>query len=169
MKRPAPKPPTDAPAGTIWFGGPTGWFSISLIIRGDDLVPENITRLFGTPPSEAYQKGVPIYRNDGTLKRVPKFGAWIISIKREDVDEWDINEATKLLIGRLPKELSVWHKLPMGAHTRLSFGIELTTANQGFDLEPETLRFAAERNIRLDFDIYDPAKLSSGKDRQPVD
>ena len=56
MKRPYPQKPSGVSDGTIWFGGPIRWFSISLIITGDDLNPDQVTQLFGVLPTRAHKK-----------------------------------------------------------------------------------------------------------------
>lgn len=71
MKRPKPQPASDAPEGTVWFGGPIGWFSISFHITGDDLDPAAISNILGVEPDSSHKKGVPLLRNDGTVKRIP--------------------------------------------------------------------------------------------------
>src|SRR5579872_1078059 len=113
MKSPFPKLPTDAPAGTVWFGGPIAWFSISVIIRADDLVPEDVTRLLLVEPTHSQTKGLPLSTRPGA--RVAKFGSWELSLKSTETDEWDVTEAARLLIGRFPKESSAWKLLPAGA------------------------------------------------------
>ena len=37
---------------------------------------------------------------------------------------------------------------------RLNIGLHLETSNQGFSLPVDLLQFAADRNIDIDFDIY---------------
>jgi hypothetical protein len=153
VKRPYPSSPK-WPANYISFGGPIEWFSISLIVRADDLDPSEITRLFGVTPDETQRKGVPLYRSDGNLKRIPKFGSWTLSLKPSDTDEWDVCEAAKLLLERLPSEMQAWQSLPAGASARMSFGLSLSDFNRGFDLDPELMGLAAARNISFSFDIY---------------
>jgi hypothetical protein len=58
VKKPAPRPASDAPEGTVWFGGPIPWFSITLSISADDLDPDDVTRLLGVQPDDAQRKGV---------------------------------------------------------------------------------------------------------------
>jgi hypothetical protein len=62
VKRPTPQPPQNAPAGTKWYGGPIGWFEISLSISAEDLDPAPITKLFGVEPDRAHRIGVPLLR-----------------------------------------------------------------------------------------------------------
>jgi hypothetical protein len=59
----------------------------------------------------------------------------------------------RLLINRFPTTPSVWRQILAAAGARLSIGLHLDTANQGFDI----VQFAADRNIEVGFDIYDSA------------
>jgi hypothetical protein len=155
VKRPYPQKPSGASDGTIWFGGPIRWFSISLIITGDDLNPDQVTQRFGVLPTHAHKKGVPIIRADGTVQRIPKTGTWAFQLTPTDTDEWDVDEAAKLLISQFPTDPRVWATLPVDAKMRLSFGLDIEDANnRGFSLSSDILRFVGDRNVRLDFDLY---------------
>jgi hypothetical protein len=155
MKRPRPQLAKDAPEGTVWFGGPIRWFSISLIIRADDLVPEDITRLLLVEPTRTRVEGRPLSERAGAP--IAKFGSWQITLTSQETDEWDVAEAIRLLIGRFSKASGAWKQLPADAELCLSIGLHLETANQGFSLPSDILQFAADRNIEVEFDIYDRA------------
>jgi hypothetical protein len=152
MKQPYPQPPKDAPPGTIWFGGPISWFSISLIVRADNLIPEDVTRLLLVEPTHSQAKGLP--RSARKDAPIAKFGSWTVNLTSAETDEWDVTEAVRLLISRFPQELAAWKRLPAGAKVCLNFGLHLETGNQGFSLPADILQFAADRNIDLDFDVY---------------
>ena len=152
MKQPYPRLPKDAPPGTIWFGGPISWFSVSLIIRADDLVPEDVTRLLLVEPTHSQVKGAPRSARPGAA--IARFSCWEASRTSAETDEWDVKEAVRLLIDRFPQELAIWKRLPADAKICLSFGLGLETRNQGFSLPADILQFAADRNIDLDFDVY---------------
>lgn len=153
MKRPYPRRPIDAPDGTEWVGGPIGWFSISLVVRGDDLAPEDVTRLLLIEPSHTRTRGLSLSERDGAP--VAKFGSWIVKLTSDETDEWDVSDAIRLLINRFPKASSVWKHLPVRSEVRLRIGLHLRTKNQGFSLPPDILQFAADRDIEIEFDIYD--------------
>jgi len=153
MKRPRPQPAQDAPEGTVWFGGPIGWFSISLVIRAADLVPEDITRLLLVEPTQTRRKGRPLSERSGAA--IAKFSSSKVQLTPQDTDEWDVAEAIRLLIARFPTAPDVWKQLPADAKVLLSLGLHLETANRGFSLAPDILQFAADRNIEIEFDIYD--------------
>ena len=152
MKRPRPELPRNAPEGTVWFGGPIGWFSIALTVRATDLVPDEITRLLLVEPTCTQIKDVPLARRAGA--RAATFGSWTVALTPHETDEWDVTEAMRLLVGRFPKDIAPWRQLPPGAEIRLSLGLALATANQGFSLPSDILRFAADRDIEIAFDIY---------------
>jgi Domain of unknown function (DUF4279) len=152
MKQPFPKPPDGAPLGTIWFGGPISWFSVSLTIRADNLVPDDVTRLLSVQPTHSQIKGSPLSARAGAT--IAKFGSWTVKLASTEIDEWDVTEAVRTLVARFPQMPGVWKLLPPGAQTRLSLGLHLETRNQGFSIPADILQFAADRNIDIDFDIY---------------
>ena len=73
------KPPTGAPEGTTWFGGPVDRWKVELRIYGEELDPDRISGLLGCEPSSAARKGAPF----------PKKGRWILEINSKDCDESD--------------------------------------------------------------------------------
>jgi|GEM_PF-2057668 len=154
MKKTKPQPPENMPEGTAQIGGPIGWFRISLDIASIDLDPNFISSVFGIEPDYSQKKGVPLLHPDGTTKKIPKFGKWGLTITPDDTDEWNIEEAAWLLIKRVPTQIDLWAEIPKEASRILSFGVSLNTWNQEFSLLPEITNYVAERNIRLDFDIY---------------
>lgn len=155
MKQPRPTPPKDAPLGTVTLGGPIGWFSVALHITGDDLQPEVVSGLLGVQPTASQSKGIPLLRDDGTTKRVPRFGRWTLQIRIGETDEWDIEEVIRTLMARLPSKVETWKALPAQGRIHLSVGLSLSTSNQEFSLAPDVLLMLGERGIRLDFDVYD--------------
>ena len=78
MKRPRPKLQRNAPEGTVWFGGPIGWFSIALIVLATDLVPDEITRLLLVTPTRTQVKGVPVTQKAGA--RAATIGSWTVAL-----------------------------------------------------------------------------------------
>jgi hypothetical protein len=152
MKRPRPELQRNAPEGTVWFGGPIGWFSIALIVRATDLVPDEITRLLLVTPTRTQVKGVPVTQKAGA--RAATIGSWTVALTPHETDEWDVSEAIRLLVGRFPKEIAPWRQLPPDAEIRLSLGLALARENQGFSLPSDILRFAADRDNENQFAIY---------------
>ena len=154
MKRPKKRPPANAPEGTVWFGGAIKWFSIALIIDTEAVPIERISDLLRCQPTDFQQKGVPLLRPDGTVKRIPKFSSWRLRLSPEETDEWDICEAAKLLLARVSSEVQDWLEISTGGDARLSFGLSMDETNLGFSLDAELIQFLADRRIRAGFDIY---------------
>jgi hypothetical protein len=154
MKAQKPAAPIDAPSGTVEIGGPIDWFSISLNVRGEDLVPEEITKIMRRGPDRAQQKDKPLYREDGSLMRVPRSGRWAAILRPEDTDEWDCGEAMLELLATLPSDPTIWCTL--AARYKISFfvGLCMKTASKGFELSPEVMSYLAARKITAGFDIY---------------
>jgi len=154
VKRPKPKPPSDLPEGTIFFGGPIEWFSIALIINTEAVAPEELSQMLGCEPTGAWRKGEPILRPDGSVKRVPKFSSWQLKLSSNETDEWNLCEAAKLLLNRVNGDVPTWREIVSDGQARLSFGLTMDSSNRGFTLEVELTRYLADRGIRIDFDIY---------------
>lgn len=142
------------PPGTVQIGGPIEWFSIAIGVKGEFLVPEEITALLRREPDRAWQKDKPLYREDGSIKRTPKFGAWWADLKREDTDEWDCGEAIAELLATLPSEPAIWRGLAERFSVALSVGLSLESSGCGFELSPEVLSYLGERRITAGFEVY---------------
>jgi hypothetical protein len=154
MKTREPSIPKDAPAGTVWFGGPIAWFSVTLRITGDDLDPDEVTKLLGCEPNEAQRKGEPILRHDGSVVRIAKTGTWRLKLKREETDEWDCAEAMMLVLRRLPSPLGPWKRLAKKYDIDFFVGLSMRSSNKGFELRPEVLKYLGDRGITAGFDVY---------------
>jgi hypothetical protein len=123
-------------------------------IAADELNPAEITSLLGVAPTAAWEKGTVLLKRDGTARRPAKSGRWSLSLEPAEGEEWEANEALDLMTARFSADPSVWQEIASRADIRLRLSVFLETANQGVSLEPKSLRWLAERNIRLDFDIY---------------
>ena len=150
MKTPFPSPPSNLPEGTVGFGGPIPWFSISLSITADDLDPDRITRLLGVAPDVAERREVAVANG----RRIASFGRWSIGLRREQVDEGDVGVAIGLLLDRVPAPTDAWEQACADTKARVFVGLHLDDFNRGFDLPIELMRRLSDRGLRLDFDIY---------------
>jgi hypothetical protein len=154
VRFPRPSPPKDAPPGTVSINEPIGWFSLSLQITDEDLQPSAITELLNVQPTSSQTKGLPLLREDGTVKRIPKFGRWTLQIKEADTDEWNVEEVVRSIFAGLPTEPNAWREVSALGRIHLSVGLSLTTNNQTFALSPDLITFLGERAIGLSFDVY---------------
>jgi len=86
------KPPSGAPEGTTWFGGPVDRWKVALRVYGEELDPDRISALLGCEPSSAARKGTPF----------PKKGRWILEIESKDCQENDdVDHGLRMLLARL--------------------------------------------------------------------
>ncbi len=145
MKRPFPTPPSGAPPGTVWFGGPIEWFSVAIIFSGPYMSPAAISAAMHLEPTRERE-----------VDKAKKIAAqWVRALKRADTDEWDVGEAMRTLVEQFPDDDSAWLALPPETQIRLSVGLALKSYNQGFSLEPDIMGWLAKRRVILDVEIYD--------------
>jgi hypothetical protein len=125
-------------------------FCVSLNIGGDDLDPDEITRLLGASPTEACRIGDAIPRRNHTF--TAKSGSWSIRTKRSTSD---IEEQLTELFAKLNGDTEVWRSLTSRYHAELFCGVFLSWFGHGFSMSPRLHRLLADRNLEIVFDIYD--------------
>jgi len=147
------KPPSNAPEGTQWFGGPVDKFKITLRIYGDELDPDQISSLLGCAPTVAERKGVPGPFGDG--RRIAKTGRWSLTIESKDSNEEDdVERGIKMLLAQLPSDADLWNTLNRAFRVDVFSGIFLASSNRGFGISAEVSKLLADRYLRIGFDLY---------------
>ena len=154
MKKPITrKPPTGAPEGTVWFGGPVDRFRITLRIYGEELDPDRISALLGCTPTRAERKGIPISTRGGA--RIPKKGRWALEINSRDCDENDdVEDGIRMLLARLPSDRDLWVSLTSMYTVDVFCGLFLESSNRGFGISPEVSKLLSDRHLEIGFDLY---------------
>lgn len=172
MKAPKPAIPACATPGTVWFGGPIEWFSITLRVSSENLVPDQVSKVLGCEPDESQQRGKQVLCPDGTVMRIAKSGAWRLTLKPDATDEWDCAEAMMLLLGRLPKAVGVWRQITKEHAVDFFVGLSMPSNNKGFELPPAVMKYLGDRGIAAGFDIYHDGEGSAertvGPNRRPA-
>ena len=156
----ARKPPSGAPEGTVWFGGPVERFRITLRIIGDDLDPDpdHVTSLLRCTPTAAEMKGRSI-STPGRGARIPKRGRWSLTIESKDCADGDVEDGIKRLLGRLTDDLQVWAILATTYSVDVFCGLFLAAHNRGFELSEGISRMLSDRHLSIGFDVYfDPSQ-----------
>lgn len=141
--------PSEAPPGTVRFGGPVPWFSISLSITADDLDPDEVTRLLGVEPDGARRPGVP-----DTRGRTPRSGAWVLCLRREQTPQCDVGVAIGMLLDRIPASAEAWGLARAHASARVFVGVRLDAFNRGLVLSTDLMSRLVNLGLRFDLDIY---------------
>jgi len=124
-------------------------FCVCLRFSGDDLDPEEITRLLGASPTEAYRR-----RDIVQIPSPPHAateGTWAIQTKRSTND---IEEQLFELFGRLTTNLETWRSLTSRFHADLFCGVFIAWFGHGFSMSPALHRALADRHLLITFDIY---------------
>jgi hypothetical protein len=136
-------------------GGLVDESRLSLGIHGDELDPDEISRLFGCAPSRAHRKG------DARRSGPPwPQGAWLLSV--EGKSPTGPEELVHLLLARLPSDSSVWADLRARFKVRLLFGIFIDHWNRGFELTPQAISRIGTLGCEVGFDVY--ANLETSAD-----
>lgn len=147
-------PPAGAPEGTVWFGGPVDRFTITLRVRGEDLVPNDVSALLQSEATRSEQKGVPVVSCSG-ITRIPKNGHWSLRLDSRDCSPTDdVEDGIRKLLARLPSEPDVWASLTTRYEVDLFCGLFLESSNRGFGLSPEVTKLISDRGIAVGFDVY---------------
>ncbi|SRR5258708_176636 len=121
----------------------------SLRLFGDDLNPDEVTRLLGKQPDVAERKG-DIRPSGSTVRR----GRWSVKVRRRAPGDLD-GQIAELLAGTT-EDLAVWQRLTSVCAANVFCGLFLAQENEGIDVSPQTLRLLGERGIKLQLDIYAP-------------
>jgi hypothetical protein len=151
-------PPSGAPEGTHWFGGPVDRFQITLRVWGEDLDPDNISAVLGCGPTTAEKRADSISSGDGT--RIARRGRWSLTIDSKDCDEGDdVEDGVRILLARLPSDGDVWASLTRAYRADVFCGLFIASSNRGFGISAETSKLLSDRNLEIGFDVYfDPPK-----------
>jgi hypothetical protein len=148
------KPPSGAPAGTVWFGGPVDRFCITLRIQAEELDPDHVSTLLGCAPTQAERKGVAIHTPAGNT-RIPKRGHWSLTIESKDCAKSDdVDDVVRILFARLPSGPQIWDSLTKAYTVDLFCGLFLASANRGFTISPEVSKLLSDRHVTIGFDVY---------------
>ena len=129
----------------------------SLRIIGDDLDPNEITKMLGAAPTQAARMGE---RRAGKSGReiVARTGSW--RLEAAEREPGDLDAQLREIFAQVTSDLAVWSELRRHFRCDLFCGLFLDDGNESLDLEPETLGLIAARGLRLCLDIYGPTRAS---------
>jgi hypothetical protein len=118
---------------------------------GEDLIPEEMSRLLGHFPSKAWMKGYQYTTSSGgTVLR--KTGAWILDADPSETGDFD-GQVSQLL-AQVPIGTDVWLSLANQFEIDLYCGWFMQGTNEGVVISPKSLLLLGERNIALSVEIY---------------
>ena len=133
--------------------------AVALRIIGDDLDPDEITKLLGVPPTIAEKKGDRITgKNPGY--RIARSGMW--RLRTRDRQPESLQGQIEEILGQLTPDLAVWKNLALRYRVELFCGLFMDKGNEGLILPPKPLADLGVRGIELQLDIYGPARADMG-------
>lgn len=131
---------------------------VTLLINGDDLIPEELTALLGQHPETGVRKGETFKSRGrpGTAVKA-RTGMWHFGTGYREPP--NINRQVIELLARLPEDADIWADLTTKYDCYVAVGVYFTDESWtgGFTLQPVTLRMLGERRLTIDFDMYAPA------------
>ncbi len=143
----------DVPSGELGhMGGDVDRVLVTLRVFGDDLDPDDVTRVLGCPPTKAHQKG-DRFPLSGGQELVRRTGSWRLEFPGAE-QEWILTDAIDALLDRLPSDPAVWYTLASRFRLDVFCGLFLDALNRGLDLGPDVMSRLAERHLTLRLDIY---------------
>lgn len=125
---------------------------VSLRFFGDDLDPDEISRLLECEADNYFRKGDRRTRDSDPFE----YGYWGISSPHGSGENLSSLVADLLL--RVSQDGSVWDDLNTRFSSDLLFGVFLGTANEGLSLTENIVSAIADRGLTVNFDIYGPSE-----------
>jgi len=125
----------------------------SLHVIGNDLDPEEVTRLLGVGPTSAEAKGDRVEMPSGKL-RVAKTGHWRLKTDRRSPA--DLDGQISELFSVTSQDLDDWATLRKRFVIRVFCGLMMSDWNEGLPLTALTIQALAERGAEIDLDLYAP-------------
>lgn len=127
--------------------------AVSLGFFGDDLDPDEISRLLGGIPTVGVRKGG-VWRTSRGFEKVAKSGSWRIEAERSNPG--DLDGQIIDIFARLSSDFTTWRNISRRFEGRLFCGLFMENTNDGLRLEAPTIAAIGDRGLALDLDIYAP-------------
>jgi len=128
---------------------------VSLRVVGDELSPEEITRILGCQPTECRKKGDEI-ESKRFIRKAPT-GVWLLRSNGAST----IDDAVSSLLDQVSNDPSVWQKLTKQFRAEFFVGIFSGTTQVGITLTASTIQRLSELGLSMGLDVYCNAEASS--------
>lgn len=125
----------------------------TLRISGDDLDPQEVSRLLRCAPTFAQAKGERIVGRSTGSVRIARAGMWRLCAPDREPEDLDGQIAE--LLSKLTDDLGVWISIADRYKLDLFCGLFMKESNEGLSLSPQSLAALGLRHIELGLDIYD--------------
>ena len=138
--------------------GPIYKSKATLRIAGDDVIPDEITRMLGSQPTRARKKGGVWMSAEPGREFTAKAhtGQWHLEASVREPE--DLDGQVQELLGKLNLDLELWIALSRRFQVDLYCGLFMKSSNEGAVLSSETLAALGNRGIKLSLDVYDGSR-----------
>ncbi|KRB07334.1 DUF4279 domain-containing protein [Lysobacter sp. Root690] len=126
----------------------------TLRIHGDDLIPDEVSRLLGAQAENAQTRGEILIGKVTGHRRVARTGVW--SVQAQDRSPGDLDAQIDDIFARLSDDPAAWAQLQSRFAMNLFCGLFMGGRNEGEVISAAKLRLLGERGIELQLDIYTP-------------
>lgn len=123
----------------------------SLRFRGDDLDPDEISRILGAQPTRGVKKGG-MWKTPAGQEIVARTGSWGLRVPEESPG--DLDKQVTILFAGLSKDLDAWRHLASRFKADIFAGVFLARRNEGLGVSPGTMIAIGSRGLLLELDIY---------------
>jgi hypothetical protein len=125
----------------------------ALRIAGDLLVPDKISRMLGSEPTDSQRKGDEILGQSSGQVRIARTGMWILEARTREPE--DLCGQIDEILGKLTNDLDVWAHIRRSSSLDLFCGLFMGSGNDGVSLPSKHLQALGERGIELALNVYD--------------
>lgn len=126
--------------------------AVTLRIAGDDLVPDEISRLLGASPTHGQTKGQEIVGPKTGRVRIAKCGMWRLCAS--DREPEDMDGQIQEILSQTTDSLAVWRSITERYDVDLFCGLFMSGDNEGLTISSESLAALGARGIEIGLDIY---------------
>lgn len=134
--------------------GPISETHLAVRFYGDDLDPDELSKLLGAQPDSAARKGEIIRSEKSGRERTAKTGRWTFRVERREPG--DLDGQIRELFGALTPDLNTWRALATKYAPDLFVGLFMRDTNEGMEVSADCLAMLTERGVILSLDVYGP-------------
>lgn len=128
----------------------------ALRIWGDDLLPDEVSRLLGAQPSYSKIKGEVQYRTSTGGVLIAKTGTWHFAAREQQPG--DLDAQIEEIFAVLTDDPQIWRAFKSRFELDLFCGVFMQTSNDDIGLSPAHSCLLGERGIDFRVSVYAPLK-----------
>ncbi len=127
---------------------------VSIRIFGDDLDPDQVTRLLGAAPTASARKGDAGSPSSSDRRAVARTGSWRLTSAERSPG--DLSGHLRELFSKTTDDLAIWRDLSRRYSCDVFCGLFMGQGHEGEELDAELMAMLGARGLRLALDIYGP-------------